>query len=619
MKILVKGLKFFLMVALVATLVNCTSGGDGENTPGDGGSDAGPDKVAVRKCKADPDCKKDEFCKKGVCAAVPSSCKTSADCGALRNCQGGKCVDLVCRFDDQCPDGFSCNAKTGKCETSVKCDDKRRCPAGWVCNTCRGVCTISQGTDKCNEDFNCVSGGGSELMWCDKCIKECRPRQKLCSPCVKDDECGDPEDLCLPDLLNPQSGLKFCGRRCSNGFCAPGYKCKKFDGLKYPYQCVPASGDCKNPAECQDDGDCRGQGKICDRRTKLCVAGCKEDENCPVKIGDKCTADGDCKNSQAKCVNGRCSVQQSCCRGVCGSPCKTDSECDSQEKCDGGCCKLEGECKTSKDCPEKEYCDNQTGLCTPGCQQASDCGLPDPKKNRCRFKCENNKCVEDCKCRNPQLDCPPVRFCPKKEKGDGTTPCRKPDGPICKACSSNVDCGCKDGDDCKFKCTKVECKSDDDCKSLKNGANKCYNGRCSTKKVCRKNSDCPAGEKCENNFCAENCNNICLQLQSGNRCFTGCDPKGDGSECPSRLGCIELLPQSASGPKCPGGGPSCTADSDCPSKQPKCGPDGFCTACATGKVCRNLDQKDPTNWICINMPPTICGSTGGDICKEGGF
>ena len=587
-----------------------------------GGGEGVTEKPQATPCTSDLNCESDEFCKDKKCTKLPDSCEKTEDCGDIRYCDPAdkKCKDIVCKFDDQCPDAHACNTTTGKCEPAKACKDSAECPNGWTCNTCRGTCTVSLGTGRCNEDFNCP--GGIELEWCDKCIKECRPRQKLCSPCVKDDQCGDTTDHCLPDQRNPQSGRKFCGRECQQGiFCAPGFKCKDFPDLKTPKQCVPVSGDCDKPGECETNADCVGAGKICDPGSKRCVAGCEGDANCPVRTQEACTTDQNCKNPNAKCTGGSCVVQLSCCRGRCGVPCSSDSECEQNESCTDGCCAVEGECTTSRDCQDKEYCDQTTGLCTPGCQTAQDCGLPDPKKNRCRFKCVSNKCEEDCSCRNPHLDCTPVKFCPK-DQTDPNAPCRKPIGPVCKSCSGNKECACKDGDDCKYICEKRECKADTDCADMPGGATKCYNDRCSTKKACRSDADCPAAlnEKCENGFCAENCHNQCVNLQSGARCFTGCDPRGDGTECPSRLICSELLPQSASGPKCKSSTTLCQQDSDCTdATQNKCGPDGYCTSCGAGKVCRNLNQDDPNDLICIPMPQTVCGDFSGVLCKEAGF
>ena len=651
MKPLMNVVKCMLLVSgLALFFVNCSSGNqvggdckddtacqsglkciDGKCTaPGDGGAfpEAGKGEAAPKPipCKNDLECADGNFCKDGACAKVPDKCTKSEDCGAVRTCKGGKCVLIKCRFDDQCPSGHACNPKTEKCEPAKACDKDKPCAKGWVCNTCLKVCTISTGATKCDYAYNC--DGGTELNWCDTCTRECRKLKRVCAACVKDQECGEAEDYCLPDQQNEESGLSFCGRQCNNGICPPGYKCKKFDDPKYKgksyfnkSQCVPASGDCKKPGECESNRDCSGQGKICDPRSKRCVAGCQVNENCPVRAaGGSCKQDSDCTRPGAKCDNGQCKIQLNCCRGKCGTPCKNDGECDQQEKCKEGCCALEGECRNSKDCPEKQYCDGTTGLCTPGCQTASDCGLPDPKKNRCRFKCRNNKCEEDCRCRNPHIDCTPIRFCPlpADEAKNPLAPCRKPVGPMCKACADHTQCGCKKGDDCKYACTKKECKENKDCSGQPNSATTCYNGRCSTKRVCSKDSDCPSGEKCENKFCAENCNNMCVPFQSGKICVTGCDPLGDGSECPARISCTEMLPQQASGPPCKGKGKACTKNSDCKTPYKNCGPDGYCTVCARGQVCRGLDPKDPLKVICINMPPTVCLAQPA-LCKEGGF
>lgn len=308
---------------------------------------------------------------------------------------------------------------------------------------------------------------------------------------------------------------------------------------------------------------------------------------------------------------------------TCKNPCKTDDECDTQQNsgqaCRNSCCR----CLASRGCSKGEYCNQNTGACVTGCQVDADCGKPTSELKRCSYQCKENQCLLSCKeCKNPSEDCPDYLVCPKPliSKID---PCRKPIGPFCKKCSADTDCGCKKGDDCKFTCTRKTCSSDTDCKSLSNGANFCYNGRCSTKKICRVSQDCPTGEKCENGICAENCNNRCIRTSAGARCVIACDPLGGSIECPSGFSCIELLPQSGSGPKCLGPSTTCTSDGDCNSKQPRCGEDGYCTACAKGKVCRTLDPRNPNSQICIDSPPTICGpsqsSQVNNACTKAGY
>lgn len=591
---------------------------------GDGGT---TESTPPKPCTEDKECEDSEYCKDKKCTALPAKCTKDEECRAGHTCDkaSGKCFKK-CSFDDDCPADQACDATKKQCIEVKKCKTADDCDSGQTCNTCRGICAPSVG-QKCNEDFNCTELGGSDAAYCDKCIGECRKRLDTCSPCTKNEQCGQPGDLCLPDLLNPQSGKKFCGKACQGGtFCPSGYKCQEFKGDEYkdsPFQCIPASNNCSNPVECTSNADCRAQGKICDTTKGQCVTGCEVDENCPVDdLKIPCTSNADCtgKNSQAVCDAGTCKIQLKCCRGKCGRPCLATNECEAQELCTEGCCKVDGECRTSKDCGDKEYCNQDTGLCTSGCQTPDDCGTPDPQKPRCRWKCTNNQCVEDCSCRSPALDCTAIRLCPTKEQEakDPLAPCRKPNSPACKPCSGNLECGCKPGEDCLNACTKKECQSDDECKGMPGGATSCYNGRCSTEKVCKKDSDCPGGERCENGFCAEACNNICVNLQDGPRCGTGCNINGDGSECPSRMPCTELLPQSGSGPKCKGSSKRCKDDSECSGDQGRCGEDGYCTSCKKGLICRNFNQMDPLDLVCIKVPPTVC-VPGGASCQEGGF
>lgn len=593
----------------------CKSAGEGGDL--DGGSG---DKAPPKACKEDKECADTELCKDKKCMPLPAKCTADTDCRATDVCvkDTGKCAKK-CKFNEDCGDKEACDPAKKHCIKVKACTKLEDCDKGQACDTCRKVCVPSTG-DKCNEDYNCP--GGSDVSRCNKCTKECAKRLAPCEPCTKHEQCGQEGDLCLPDPSG--SGKKFCGKACQSGVCQSKYKCKKFTGADFassPSQCVPASGNCENPSECKSNSDCRSQGKICDVPTGKCIAGCEVDASCPNRTtSEKCTKSDDCKNKSATCISGVCVIKLKCCRGRCGLPCQVSSECEAQEKCDNGCCKLDGECTDSKDCKDKEYCNKDTGLCTPGCEKPDDCGPTDPQKQRCRWQCKNQQCVEDCSCRNPSLDCAtPIRFCPTKEAQakDPLAPCRKPKGPACKPCAGNAECGCKPGDDCLVACTKKECKKDDDCKG--NGqATKCYNDRCSTKKKCRNNSECPTGEKCENGFCAENCNNMCINLQSGPRCSTACNPLGDGSECPSRMPCTELTPQDGKGPKCVGSGKRCKSDKDCSGKTGRCGEDGYCTDCAAGKVCRGFNQADPTDLVCIPLPPYVC-IVGKDACEGGGF
>ena len=546
---------------------------------------------------------------------------TEAD-SSTESTQDSEHSKKLCTHDAACPKGQICHLKDKYCQSSSSCTKNSDCPKDRVCDTCRKVCTFSKGGKSCDYAYNC--DGGSELNWCDTCIRECRKLRQICEVCAVNEECGEAEDYCLPDQQNEQSGLHFCGRQCNKGTCPPGYKCKTFSDDKYKgksyyqkTQCVPESSNCEKPGECEGNKDCVSQGKLCDPRTKRCVVGCVIDENCPTKAIGPCSLTKDCKHTLAKCIKGKCIVQLVCSRGRCDNPCQSSEECEDKcMKCKDGSCQRTGECQNDKDCPEKQYC-SECGLCMPGCQTSSDCGHPDPKKNRCRFRCRNNRCEEDCLCRNPHIDCPPLRFCPSLEvqKKNPSAPCRKPKGPICQKCTEHAQCGCKKGDDCMYICTKKECKSDADCKGMPNQAKACYNGRCATKKACKAHSDCPTGEQCENNYCAESCDNMCLELANQKLCVTACDPLGDGSECPARTSCAEILPKQASGPPCKGKGKTCKQDKECVAPYKNCGPDGFCTICSKGQVCRGLDPNDPLKVICIKMPPTVCLANP-SLCKE---
>ena len=65
----------------------------------------------ARKCKATPDCRKGEVCKKRICRKAP--CQDDSACKKGKVCKAGKCVVKGCTSDAECGDRIS--GPRGKC------------------------------------------------------------------------------------------------------------------------------------------------------------------------------------------------------------------------------------------------------------------------------------------------------------------------------------------------------------------------------------------------------------------------------------------------------------------------------------------------------------------------
>lgn len=131
------------------------------------------------------------------------------------------------------------------------CDNREDCES----NRCvahpggGGVCT--QGCLE-GEDEGCPEGWTCEdtFEYGPSCIPP-TPRG-LCTPCEDHVECGGPDDLCLPLLMD--NGRTVCARDCRDRAtpCPAGFSCEQLNDF---FQCVPESGLCPDENEIDSDGD----------------------------------------------------------------------------------------------------------------------------------------------------------------------------------------------------------------------------------------------------------------------------------------------------------------------------------------------------------------------------
>jgi len=224
------------------------AGVDGDGGSVDGGSDTGDvtyecdeepkncptsanpdaDKWSERycacvECTGDSDCENDgEECRAGTCqpectqecdsASGGESCSGDkpfciadccVECVGKMDCDEEKlCVDGQCQegggsgdcSDGDCPEGYSCNSDTGKCEegsSGQQCSQNDpTCPEGEFCNTDTGKCEAVSGGDDCGGcNAGCTCPGS---MSCDQQLLTCTG----CNPFRQN--CPGANQICLP-------------------------------------------------------------------------------------------------------------------------------------------------------------------------------------------------------------------------------------------------------------------------------------------------------------------------------------------------------------------------------------------------------------------------------------
>ncbi|MCA9521995.1 MAG: hypothetical protein KC609_13525 [Myxococcales bacterium] len=340
-----------------------------------GGSDAMP-----------VSCTNDEQCAPGTCDIPSGSCRK------------------VCVGVGDCDPGQECNTEQGLCEPAASCQGDSDCTTGFC--SCRATCISGK---KCLSSQNC---GVNE--YCDTwpkddqpvsgCFGTCRAKKGLCDPCSTNLACGNPDDQCLGFA----NGKRYCGKSCaSDADCLavkPGFRCDDLGAGRK--QCVPTSGDCAAPGQCNKTRDCKF-GEFCSSNL-VCVTGCSSDTDCAQPL--VCSA----FRCQEACDNAQ-------------NPCEAGFDCVA------GRCEIPNGCTKSADCPQKEtYCDTQQNRCVPGCQVDNDCR--DATKT-----CDAGSCVEKGCIGNYQ--CSFGGVCNQQ-----TQTCESANGPYCDTCDpdSSGSCGAEE-------------------------------------------------------------------------------------------------------------------------------------------------------------------------------
>jgi hypothetical protein len=431
-------------------------------------------------------CRSDDDCQPGfTCDATGCSCKLGGSgCGANEDCCSQLCEDGSCA---SCPmEGESCD---GACCPGLVCENST-CVVP-VCNNFTGLCVAN--VAGCKSDLECPAG-----EWCDKTVRACKPRKGFCEPCASDHECGGDSDLCVEDTALRQ---KFCAVACDPAnedsdcerMVGNGASCQNFGGR---WQCWPKEGKncklfrgcipdsrktCETSAQCDDVPD-----QICDPGSGLCVA---RVQMCP--FGQVC--DGRSR--------------------VCVDACISDADCiaiDARLRCVNRGCEPLGECAASAEdptgdsmCPPNKVCSFDPGLksgvCVPFCTSNNDCQLG----SVCQRTADGrSKCVSGCIANG---DCPPDKKC-VKQAGQVVGVCEGVAGVTCQSDSACPVCSSCD-------LPTLQCK------------NAGPLGFC---KPCGSDSDCNQGH------CLTLQNPLTGQLES--RCGQPCPPAG----CPRGFVCAEI-------------------------------------------------------------------------------
>lgn len=285
--------------------------------------------------------------------------------------------------------------------------------------------------------------------------------------------------------------------------------------------------------------------------------------------------------------------------------CRQDADCSSQERCQSGRCiprSTETKCTQDTQCPNKQSC--QSGQCVPcqdqcqpsetqcsgnkvvSCVLERGCGRWSTAGQACKAgtSCKAGKCVAGC---SSDAECTNGKVC---ANGQCTTWCFGDSecsaGYKCiqqkcaVSCTTNDQCRLQQGYTCESgQCRKTftVCRTDSECPGgfrCNSAAGRCYQScqsldqcqgyhvcaskRCVPSTACRQHTDCPSGFRCDGSTgrCRTRCssNNHCQTSFECNTTTKQCGAKTCRSyrDCPSELACIQGSCKAA-----------CKQDTDC--------------------------------------------------------
>ncbi|MCA9524113.1 MAG: hypothetical protein KC609_24265 [Myxococcales bacterium] len=416
-----------------------------------------------------------------------------------------------------------------------------------------------------------------------------------------------------------------------------GASCKTLDDCKVGTVCG-ANSKCEQKG-CSTYLDC-GNNEVCLENGYCSKPECGNETVCP--SGKQCQG-GVCKSEQKTCTsNAECSGGEVCKSGVCtgANTCATKADCQAGQTCKGGSCtnvSVSEPCSTSNDCGVGQYCDTTSGKCASGCNQDTDCSSTqycDTTTNQCKSGCQTSTgCSDGRECDASTHTCKCTQaYC--AANGGGTCDTVTGEcvtvvtGDLCKACTSNDQCGdanylcskISKGSFCTKACTKQsDCPSGYFCYEVTTDSKQCVpstwkcigciqtgcsdstkacnfnTGECETKKktceACTQNFECGDGS-----FCL-------LNNSTGTRyCAPGCNT----GSCPNGFTCNTQGGGDGSVKVCEPNGGTCSLCSGvtCGGSTPVCKPEtGKCVECVESTDCSDNKTCDVAQNKCIEGNP----------------
>lgn len=630
------------------------------------------------ECRVDTDCPNDRTCIDNRCVNPCSnianpSCAQNAICFAQNHAAACLCPEHLpegnpityclpatkvqgepeCRTDIDCPSKLACikNTCVDPCKSLSPCSPSAQCSVLDTIPVRTMICTCPDG-------------------WISNSEGECRPVVVPVPPgCVSDDDCSGNE-ACINRLCrNPcncgtnavclvQNHRPICS--CEEGFEGnPNIVCHTV-GCRANSECDSGkaciNGNCVNPClindPCGINAECHVYGNRAECRCmsgyrgnpydRCIVIGCRSNNDCP--------SDKQCINAQciSPCIyDNPCSPKAECrvqnymalCRcppGYVGNPyidcrhevqpeCRKDGDCPSHlaclsNKCENPCtalepCRRPSECQVVGSLPVRTMiCICPSGYISSG---SGTCQPTTPVK-------EIGGCVSD-------SDCPTDKSC---DKGICRDPCNCGINSECRIKDHRPVCTCKQGYDGnpEIQCSKIGCRSDDEC----SGQHSCVNRQCvpvcsadgsscgrqancygsnhravcecapgfmGNPKIscvllgCRSDSDCPSNKACVNNKCDDPC--------------VGAEPCGPASECKvfnHKVNCVcppDYVMDPIAG--CKKEVKKCKGDYECPSQKAcingECiNPCDDATPCGVNANCKVLNTLPVRTMICECKP-----------------
>lgn len=303
-------------------------------------------------------------------------CISSRDCPAAgavcraNTCQGGS-VD--CTLTGSCPSPNQpfCDPSNGQCVSCAMAPAGQECPQGQTCNATTGQCETATGTEctvnaDCDDnpddpDYSLPAGAPTgSTLFCD---------MSKCADCQTKTQCGagfncstvSMRRICTPNgatLCMTAANCPNANDACVGGEC--GSTCATSNDCRPGKVCNPASKVCEDAATCSANTDCQTNGQYnglaCVGAPKSCRA-CSTSAECATSPNDRTTCqNGVCIAPQTGNlpIGAPCTQGGQCASKLCFDFSSYDNTVDSQSLgsfCTSFCTRTNSSTDTADDCP----------------------------------------------------------------------------------------------------------------------------------------------------------------------------------------------------------------------------------------------------------------------------